>query len=129
MQLTDTGNGTALVLRQVLGSQAAAHGHLLIELKGDSSMISVEQLLKGFGPSGSAGDSVFELAWSQRETLPAANALSSAADVPDSAADGRGPSLAKLSGAMAAFADTGGAREQLPKNHQAAQAVLVPSLT
>lgn len=129
VQLTDTGNGTALVLRQVLGSQAAAHGHLLIELKGDSSMISVEQLLKGFGPSGSAGDSVFELAWSQRETLPAANALSSAADVPDSAADGRGPSLAKLSGAMAAFADTGGAREQLPKNHQAAQAVLVPSLT
>ncbi|WP_236185963.1 TcdA/TcdB pore-forming domain-containing protein [Pseudomonas protegens] len=129
VQLTDTGNGTALVLRQVLGSQAAAHGHLLIELKGDSSMLSVEQLLKGFGPSGSAGDSVFELAWSQRETLPAANALSSAADVPDSAADGRGPSLAKLSGAMAAFADTGGAREQLPKNHQAAQAVLVPSLT
>ena len=62
---------TALVLRQVLGSQAAAHGHLLIELKGDSSMLSVEQLLKGFGPSGSARDSVFELAWSQRETLPA----------------------------------------------------------
>ncbi|MGR4041689.1 TcdA/TcdB pore-forming domain-containing protein [Pseudomonas sp. 910_21] len=129
VQLTDTGNGTALVLRQVLGSQAAAHGHLLIELKGDSSMISVEQLLKGFGPSGSTRDSVFELAWSQRETLPAANALSSAADGLDSAADGRGPSLAKLSGAMAAFADTGGAREQLPKNHQAAQAVLVPSLT
>ncbi|MCD9568348.1 TcdA/TcdB pore-forming domain-containing protein [Pseudomonas protegens] len=129
VQLTDTGNGTALVLRQVLGSQAAAHGHLLIELKGDSSMLSVEQLLKGFGSSGSAGDSVFELAWSQRETLPATNALSSAADVPDSAAEGRGPSLAKLSGAMAAFADTGGAREQLPKNHQAAQAVLVPSLT
>ncbi|ROL62627.1 cytotoxin [Pseudomonas protegens] len=129
VQLTDTGNGTALVLRQVLGSQAAAHGHLLIELKGDSSMLSVEQLLKGFGPSGSAGGSVFELAWSQRETLPAANALSSAANELDSAPDGRGPSLAKLSGAMAAFADTGGAREQLPKNHQAAQAVLVPSLT
>ncbi|MGE8349127.1 MAG: TcdA/TcdB pore-forming domain-containing protein [Pseudomonas protegens] len=129
VQLTDTGNGTALVLRQVLGSQAAAHGHLLIELKGDSSMISVEQLLKGFGPSGSARDSVFELAWSQRETLPAANALGSAANELDSAPDGRGPSLAKLSGAMAAFADTGGAREQLPKNHQAAQAVLVPSLT
>ncbi|MFB4249782.1 TcdA/TcdB pore-forming domain-containing protein [Pseudomonas idahonensis] len=129
VQLTDTGSGTALVLRQVLGSQAAAHGHLLIELKGDSSMLSVEQLLKGFGPSGSARDSVFELAWSQRETLPAANALSSAANELDSAPDGQGPSLAKLSGAMAAFADTGGAREQLPKHHQAAQAVLVPSLT
>lgn len=127
VQLTDTRNGTALVLRQVLGNQAAAHGHLLIELKGDSSMLSVEQLLKGFGPSGSARDSVFELAWSQRETLPAANAPGSALDGLDSAADG--PSLAKLSGAMAAFADTGGAREQLPKHHQAAQAVLVPSLT
>ena len=120
--LTDVGSGSALVLRQVLGNQAAAHRHLQIELQGDSSVISVDHLLKGFALSGLAKDGVFELSSRERKPLPDSNAIASATAL-------EGPSLAKLSGAMAAFADTGGAREQLPKNHQAAQAVLVPSLT
>ncbi|MEK1913386.1 MAG: TcdA/TcdB pore-forming domain-containing protein, partial [Pseudomonas chlororaphis] len=120
--LTDAGSGTALVLRQVLGSQAAAHRHLQIELQGDSSVISVDHLVKGFAQAGSAKDALFELSSRERQAVPTANDIASVTEA-------EGPSLAKLSGAMAAFADTGGAREHLPQNRQAAQAVLVPSLT
>lgn len=120
--LTDAGTGTALVLRQVLGSQAAAHRHLQIELQGDSSVISVDHLVKGFAQAGSAKDALFELSSRERQSVPTANDIASVTEA-------EGPSLAKLSGAMAAFADTGGAREHLPQNRQAAQAVLVPSLT
>jgi len=120
--LTDAGTGTALVLRQVLGSEAAAHRHLQIELQGDSSVISVDHLVKGFAQAGSAKDGLFELSSRERQAVPMANDIASVTEA-------EGPSLAKLSGAMAAFADTGGAREHLPQNRQAAQAVLVPSLT
>ncbi|MGY1448442.1 TcdA/TcdB pore-forming domain-containing protein [Pseudomonas chlororaphis] len=120
--LTDAGSGTALVLRQVLGREAAAHRHLQIELQGDSSVISVDHLVKGFAQAGSAKGGLFELSSRERQTVPTANDIASVTEA-------EGPSLAKLSGAMAAFADTGGAREHLPQNRQAAQAVLVPSLT
>ncbi|EIM16908.1 toxin protein [Pseudomonas chlororaphis O6] len=120
--LTDAGTGTALVLRQVLGSQASAHRHLQIELQGDSSVISVDHLVKGFAQAGSTRDALFELSSRERQSVPTANDIASVTEA-------EGPSLAKLSGAMAAFADTGGAREQVPQNRQAAQAVLVPSLT
>ncbi|MGA3823038.1 TcdA/TcdB pore-forming domain-containing protein [Pseudomonas chlororaphis] len=120
--LTDAGTGTALVLRQVLGSQAAAYRHLQIELQGDSSVISVDHLVKGFAQAGSTRDALFELSSRERQSVPTANDIASVTQA-------EGPSLAKLSGAMAAFADTGGAREQVPQNRQAAQAVLVPSLT
>ncbi|MGE7957083.1 TcdA/TcdB pore-forming domain-containing protein [Pseudomonas sp. NPDC089530] len=120
--LTDAGTGTALVLRQVLGNEAAAHRHLQLELQGDSSVISVERLVKGLAQTGSTRHGVFELSSVGRQPLLAADAVATATDV-------EGPSLAKLSGAMAAFADTGGAREHLPQNRQAAQAVLVPSLS
>ncbi|AJO79288.1 TcdA/TcdB pore-forming domain-containing protein [Pseudomonas sp. MRSN 12121] len=120
--LTDTGTGTALVLRHVLGEQAAAQGHLQIELPGDSSVIGIEHLLEGFAQAGSTRDGVFELASRERRAIPETNAIASAMEA-------EGPSLAKLSGAMAAFADTGGAREHLPQNRQAAQAVLVPPLS
>lgn len=120
--LTDAGSGTALVLRQVLGSQATAHRHLQVELQGDSSVISVDHLVKGFAQAGSAKDALFELSSRERQAVPTANDIASVTEA-------EGPSLAKLSGAMAAFADTGGAREHLAQNRQAAQAVLVPSLT
>ncbi|RXU65576.1 cytotoxin [Pseudomonas protegens] len=120
--LTDVDNGNALVLRQVLGEQGAAHRHLQIELQGDSSVISVDYLLKGFALAGLSQDAVFELSSRERQPVPdkAANAALAAVE---------GPRLAKLSGAMAAFADTGGAREPLPHDRQAAQAVLVPPLS
>ncbi|WP_241190669.1 hypothetical protein [Pseudomonas chlororaphis] len=54
--------------------------------------------------------------------MPMANDIASVTDA-------EGPSLVKLSGVMAAFADTGGAREHLPQNRQAALVVLAPSLT
>lgn len=120
--LTDAGTGSALVLRQVLGSQAAAHGHLQIELQGDSAVISVEQLLQGFAQIGSSKGGLFELASRERPASPESNDLVALADA-------EGPSLAKLSGAMAAFADTGGVREHLPQNRQATQALLAPPLT
>ncbi|MGZ0703177.1 TcdA/TcdB pore-forming domain-containing protein [Pseudomonas piscis] len=120
--LTDVVAGRALVLRQVLGSQGAAHRHLQIELQGDASVISVDHLLKGFERVGPTGGGLFELSSREGPSTPGANDVSALSDA-------EGPSLAKLSGAMAAFADTGGAREHLPQNRQAAQAVLAPPLT
>ncbi|WP_241190690.1 TcdA/TcdB pore-forming domain-containing protein [Pseudomonas chlororaphis] len=66
--LTDTGSGTTLVLRQVLGSEAAAHRHLQLEFAGDSSVISVDHLLKGFAQVGSAKGGLFELSSRERQT-------------------------------------------------------------
>ncbi|WP_025127307.1 TcdA/TcdB pore-forming domain-containing protein [Pseudomonas sp. PH1b] len=120
--LTDVGSGSALVLRQVLGNQAAAHRHLQIELQGDSAVITVDHLLKGFAQTGLTQGGLFELSSRENKPVPDSNAIASATAL-------EGPSLAKLSGAMAAFADTGGAREHLPQDRQAAQAVLVPPLS
>ncbi|WP_036771337.1 TcdA/TcdB pore-forming domain-containing protein, partial [Photorhabdus australis] len=61
--LTDSANGTALVMRKVFGSQAMTHRHLQIELKGSSSVISVDHLVKCFTRMGMAKDGLFELSW------------------------------------------------------------------
>ncbi|OCQ51404.1 Toxin B [Photorhabdus australis subsp. thailandensis] len=61
--LTDSANGTALVMRKVFGSQAMMHRHLLIELKGSSSVISVDHLVECFTRMGVAKDGLFELSW------------------------------------------------------------------
>ncbi|MCA6223024.1 TcdA/TcdB pore-forming domain-containing protein [Photorhabdus antumapuensis] len=121
LMLTDSSNGTALVVRQVFGSQATAHRHLEIELAGTSSVVSVDHLVKNFTQRGYTKGGLVELSWASKQPVITPNTVVS---VPD--ADG--PSLAKLSGAMASFPDIGGAREHLPQNRQATQAMLVPSL-
>ncbi|WP_118988023.1 TcdA/TcdB pore-forming domain-containing protein [Photorhabdus sp. CRCIA-P01] len=121
LMLTDSSNGTALVVRQVFGSQATAHRHLEIELAGTSSVISVDHLVENFTQRGYTKSGLVELSWASKQPVITPNTV---AAVPDAG----GPSLAKLSGAMASFPDIGGAREPLPQNRQATQAMLVPSL-
>lgn len=113
--LTDWAAGTTLLIRKVFGSQAAAHRHLQIELKGSGAVISIDHLVAGFTRVGADKNALFELAWANQQ--------------PESVESATSPSLTKLSGAMAAFADTGGAREYLPQNRQAAHGALVPSMS
>ncbi|WP_118985119.1 TcdA/TcdB pore-forming domain-containing protein [Photorhabdus sp. CRCIA-P01] len=61
--LTDSANGTALVMRKVFGSQAVTHRHLKIKLKGSSSVISVDHLVECFTRMGVVRDGLFELSW------------------------------------------------------------------
>ncbi|MER2474359.1 hypothetical protein [Photorhabdus laumondii] len=63
LMLTDSANGTTLVVRKVFGSQAVTHQHLQIELEGSSSVISVDHLVKGFTRMGAAKVDLFELPW------------------------------------------------------------------
>ncbi|MCW7548214.1 cytotoxin [Photorhabdus sp. APURE] len=121
LMLTDSANGTTLVIRKVFGSQAMTHRHLEIELEGSSSMISVDHLVKNFTQPGYTKGGLVELSWASRQPVIEAHAV---AAIPE--ADG--PNLAKLSEAMASFPDIGGASERLPQYHQATQALLVPSL-
>ncbi|WP_387690564.1 TcdA/TcdB pore-forming domain-containing protein [Photorhabdus sp. RM71S] len=121
LMLTDSSNETALVVRQVFGSQAMAHRHLQIELEGSSSVINVDHLIEGFTQRSYTKEGLMELSWASQQPVITAHAVATVPDI-------EGPSLAKLSGAMASFPDTGGAREHLPQNRQAMQTVLVPSL-
>ncbi|MDE9448131.1 hypothetical protein KKJ04_22135, partial [Xenorhabdus bovienii] len=52
LMLTDSGNGTALVVRQVFGSQAKAHQHLHINLEEGSPVINVERLVESISKQG-----------------------------------------------------------------------------
>ncbi|MBV7576701.1 cytotoxin [Pseudomonas sp. PDM32] len=115
LMLTDWAGGTTLVVRKVFGSQAATHRHLQIELKGSGAVISIDHLVAGFTRVGADTNALFELAWANQQ--------------PESVESATSPSLTKLSGAMAAFADTGGAREYLLQNRQAAHGALVPSMS
>uniref|UniRef100_UPI0036DC639E insecticidal toxin MCF n=1 Tax=Photorhabdus sp. RM322S TaxID=3342825 RepID=UPI0036DC639E len=63
LMLTDSTNGTALIMRKVFGSQAATHRHLQIELEGSSSVINVDYLVKVFTWEEVAKDGLFELSW------------------------------------------------------------------
>ncbi|MBS9438247.1 cytotoxin [Photorhabdus noenieputensis] len=63
LMLTDSANGTALVMRKVFGKQAVTHQHLQIELEGSSSVISVNHLVKGFARIGAAKVGLFDLSW------------------------------------------------------------------
>ncbi|MOA11927.1 hypothetical protein D3C78_1318890 [compost metagenome] len=104
-----------MLIRKVFGSQAATHRHLQIELKDSGAVISIDHLVAGFTRVGADKNALFELAWANQQ--------------PESVESATSPSLTKLSGAMAAFADTGGAREYLPQNRQAAHGALVPSMS
>ncbi|WMI97573.1 TcdA/TcdB pore-forming domain-containing protein [Pseudomonas chlororaphis subsp. aurantiaca] len=119
---TDINTGTALVLRKVFGSEASAHQHLLIEMEDGLPAISLKHLVKNLSKLGVVEGGMVSLSLASNKQPATAMSMASPQDF-------EGPSLAKLSGAMAAFADTGGAREHLPHNRQAAQSVLVPSLS
>ncbi|WP_422420424.1 TcdA/TcdB pore-forming domain-containing protein [Pseudomonas sp. GZD-222] len=115
LMLTDWEGGTTLLVRKVFGSQAATHRHLQIELKGSGAVISIDHLVAGFSQVGADKNALFELSWANQASQSAENAAS--------------PNLTKLSGAMAAFADTGGTREYLPQNRQTTHGALVPSMS
>ncbi|KOY62452.1 cytotoxin [Photorhabdus heterorhabditis] len=61
--LTDSANGTALVIRKAFGSQAVTHQHLQIKLEGSLSVINVDHLVKSFTRMGVAKGGLFELSW------------------------------------------------------------------
>ncbi|WP_323837496.1 TcdA/TcdB pore-forming domain-containing protein [Photorhabdus africana] len=119
LMLTDSANNTVLVIRKVFGSQAIAHRHLQIELEDFSSVINVDHLIEGFTQQSYTEESLMELSWVNKQSVIPAHAA-----VPDA----EGPSLAKLSGAMASLPDIGGTREHLPQIRQASQTMLTPSL-
>ncbi|MBS9439733.1 hypothetical protein EAE91_22080 [Photorhabdus noenieputensis] len=121
LMLTDSSNGTAVVVRQVFGSQPMAHRHLQIELEGSSLVINVDHLIEGFTQQGYTTKGLVELSWASKQPVITTHAVDA---VPGAAR----PNLAKLSEAMASFPDTGAAREHLPQISQTSQAVLVPSL-
>ncbi len=120
--LTDSSNGTALVVRQVFGSQAMTHRHLQIELEGSSSVINVDHLVEGFTRRSYTKEGLMELSWASNQPVITTHAV-------DAVPGAEKPNLAKLSGAMASFPDTGGAREHLPQIRQASLSVLVSSLS
>ncbi|KGM27303.1 hypothetical protein KS18_15630 [Photorhabdus luminescens] len=120
--LTDSSNGTALVVRQVFGSQAMTHRHLQIELEGSSSVINVDHLVEGFTRRSYTKEGLMELSWASNQPVITTHAV-------DAVPGAKRPNLAKLSGAMASFPDTGGAREHLPQIRQASLSVLVSSLS
>ncbi|WP_448511499.1 insecticidal toxin MCF [Photorhabdus laumondii] len=125
LMLTDSANGTTLVVRKVFGSQAVTHQHLQIELEGSSSVMGVDHLVKNFIQKSYINGELVELSWASRQPVIEPHVIHSVAAVPDTG----GPSLAKLSGAMASFPDIGGAREHLPQNRQSAPAALVPPVS
>ncbi|MCW7763107.1 TcdA/TcdB pore-forming domain-containing protein [Photorhabdus luminescens] len=122
LMLTDSNNGTALVVRQVFGSKPMAHRHLEIELAGASSVVSVDHLVKNFTLRSYTKRKLMDLSWASKNPVMVTRAV-------DAVPGAEKPNLAKLSGAMASFADTGGASEHLPQIRQVSEAALVPSLS
>ncbi|WP_340613510.1 TcdA/TcdB pore-forming domain-containing protein [Xenorhabdus thailandensis] len=112
LMLTDSGTGTALVVRQVFGNQAKSHQHLHINLEGTSSAINVAHLVENMSKQ---GDMLMELSWASRQPNIAAHAVTTVSAI-------ESPSLVKLSEAMASFPDMGGAYEHLRQNIQPAKA-------
>ncbi|MDX8000139.1 hypothetical protein FE394_13225 [Xenorhabdus sp. Reich] len=104
LMLTDSSNGTALVVRQVFGSKAKAHLH--INLEGASSAINVEHLVKSLNKQNdtqSTNSMLMDLSWASRQ--PAKPAI--AADAVAIVSEAEGASLGNLIGAMASFPDVG----------------------
>ncbi|MBK5529404.1 hypothetical protein JFT86_20925 [Pseudomonas sp. TH06] len=120
--LTDSATGTALMIRKVLGEQAAVHRHLQIELKSNREVIDINYLAKDFAGKESLQDGLVQLSWSKQQS---AKSLDEGVVF----AHTKSPNLAKLSGVMAAFPDEGGSREKLPMNRQSVPSVLVPSMS
>ncbi|PHM22319.1 TcdA/TcdB pore-forming domain-containing protein [Xenorhabdus ehlersii] len=111
LMLTDSGNGTALVVRQVFGNQAKSHQHLHINLAGATSVIDVAHLVENMSKQGDTHNMLVDLSWASRQPDIAAHTVIPVLEV-------ESPSLVKLSEAMASFPDIGGAYEQLRQNIQ-----------
>ncbi len=122
LMLTDSNNGTALVVRQVFGSQPMAHRHLEIELASASLAVSVDHLVKNFTLRGYTKRRLVDLSWASKHPVMVTRTV-------DAVPGAEKPNLAKLSGAMASFPDTSGASEHLPQIRQASETALVPSLS
>ncbi|MBD2798392.1 hypothetical protein ID856_18110 [Xenorhabdus sp. 18] len=123
LMLTDTSNGTALVVRQVFGNQAEAHQHLHINLAGTSSAINVEHLVKRLSKQENTNSVLMDLSWASRQPAIATHATTTVSEVEI-------PSLAKLGEAMASFPDVGSAYEYLQPSFQPAnieQLFLLPN--
>ncbi|PHM48847.1 TcdA/TcdB pore-forming domain-containing protein [Xenorhabdus miraniensis] len=115
LMLTDTSNGTALIVRQVFGSKAEEHQHLHINLEGASSFINVEHLVKSISKQDNINGALMDLSWASGQSAITANAVTT-----DSEAQNR--SLANLIGAMASFPDVGSSHENLLQGFKPAKA-------
>ncbi|SFN47539.1 TcdA/TcdB pore-forming domain-containing protein [Xenorhabdus japonica] len=116
LMLTDSSNGTALVVRQVFGDQAKAHQHLHINLEGKaSSMIDVEHLVESMNQQGNINGVLMDLSWASRQPARTANVVTTGSE-----AENLGP--ANLIGAMASFPDTGSSHENLLQGFKPAKA-------
>ncbi|MBI6549676.1 TcdA/TcdB pore-forming domain-containing protein [Xenorhabdus lircayensis] len=128
LMLTDSGNGTALVVRQVFGSQAKAHQHLHINLEGDSSVIDVEPLVRSFSKqkdTKEANSVLMDLSWASSQPAIAAHAVTTVSEA-------EGSRLDNLIGAMASFPDVGSVHGNLLQSFQPSkveQPLLLPSST
>ncbi|MDX7990831.1 TcdA/TcdB pore-forming domain-containing protein [Xenorhabdus littoralis] len=99
--LTDSSNGTALVVRQVFGSKAKAHLH--INLEGASSVINVDHLVNSLSQQNdtqSTNSMLMDLSWAGRQPAIAADTAAIGSET-------EGASLGNLIGAMASFPDVG----------------------
>ncbi|MDX7987581.1 hypothetical protein FE392_09590 [Xenorhabdus sp. 12] len=119
LMLTDTNNGTALVVRQVVDRKTKAHLH--INFEGTSLMIDVDSLVKSFSkPNNAQGthDMLMDLSWvSKHPKKPAITADSGAI-----LSEAEGLSLGTLIGAMASFPDTGSVHGNMLQSLQPAKA-------
>ncbi|WP_323853779.1 TcdA/TcdB pore-forming domain-containing protein [Xenorhabdus koppenhoeferi] len=100
LMLTDSGNGTALVVRQVFGSQAKAHQHLHINLEEGSPVINVERLVESISKQGGTNSVLMDLPWASRQPTIEPHAVTTVSET-----EGLNP--ANLIGAMASFPDSG----------------------
>ncbi|PHM45854.1 toxin B [Xenorhabdus mauleonii] len=123
LMLTDTGNGTALVVRQAFDNQAKAHLH--INLERASSVIDVDYLVKNLSkPNGTQG-MLMDLSWASGQPAKPAMPIDAVAIV----SEAEELSLGTLIGAMAAFPDAGSVHGNTLQNLQPAkveQPLLLP---
>ncbi|SFU32281.1 TcdA/TcdB pore-forming domain-containing protein [Xenorhabdus koppenhoeferi] len=100
LMLTDSGNGTALVVRQVFGSQAKVHNHLNINLGKGSPMLDVESLVESISKQGDTNSVLMDLSWASRQPAIEAHTVTTVSET-----EGLNP--ANLIEAMASFRDSG----------------------
>ncbi|AYA40386.1 hypothetical protein HZS38_07815 [Xenorhabdus nematophila] len=124
LMLTDTGNGTALVVRQAFVSKDKTHLH--INLEGASSEINVEHLVKNLSKQNDTHGMLMDLSWANRQ--PAKPAIAS--DTVTIVSEAEGQSLGNLIGAMASFPDVGSVQGNMLQSLQPAkveQPLLLPN--
>ncbi|PHM44306.1 TcdA/TcdB pore-forming domain-containing protein [Xenorhabdus szentirmaii] len=119
LMLTDTGNGTALVVRQAFDHKVKTHLH--INLEGTSSMINVDDLVKRLSKANDtqgSQDMLMDLSWASRQAVKPAMM----ADAVATFSEEENLILGNLVGAMAAFPDAGSVQGNTLQNLQPAEA-------